>query len=189
MSKNQSSRSKGFPILNGQIHFLKPSLITCSFFPVRFPFRSTFIFPQIVCLLLLECLETSVVTACPREKAINSVAWYLRLPLSAPSQRLTCSPPAPLLSAHVSNTHGLVCACSWKNGKPETEGSRPGWRGHSQSSGTQWAVRGSMASRPHTPQSLSHTVPLSCVSFIVRGSNIYSFSKHIPTTCERQALC
>lgn len=73
MSRNQISGSKGLPILTVGSHFLKPSLIACFFFPfptsVHFAFRPTFIFPHIVYLLLLECSETSVATAWPREKA------------------------------------------------------------------------------------------------------------------------
>lgn len=60
-------------------------------------------------------------------------------------------------STHWSNRQGLVCACSWRNRKPETEGSRSGWGGHSQLNGTRWVgcerLRGQPSPHPTVPQS------------------------------------
>ena len=73
MSRNQISRSKSLPILDGKSHFLKPCLVVFFFFPFstsgRFAYRLTFNFAQIVGFLLRECSETSAATACQREKA------------------------------------------------------------------------------------------------------------------------
>lgn len=178
MSKNQISGSKGLHLLNGTGHFRKPSLV--SFFLFSFPRQCTLLESQIklhiMYLLLLKCLETSMATAYPQEKAQRFGLTFKASSICLPETSPTFSPAAPLHTVYslLQRTLpvGPVCTQPWKNQKTKKMkdvnliGGVPSQLNYNWWAG--WRLSCQLSLHPTIPWSqLNH------VSFIFTGPNIH----------------
>lgn len=146
-----------------------PGALSCSTFPLFFPRLFTLLESQIelhiMCLLLLKCLETSMATAYPQEKAQRFGLTFKASSICLPETSPTFSPAAPLhtVCSLLQQTLpvGPVCTRPWKNRKAKKLkdvnliGGVP-----SQLNYTWWAGRRLSCQLSLTPPSLGHSLTM-----------------------------